>query len=118
MRSRRSAAVSLAPVDVDAVLPFLTAQAPVMAATIEALRARHGSVGGYLTGPAAREAAGLPAKTGPYRVITDLCVLDFAPDTMRMRVRMPMRVRRRMRMWVRMPMRVRVRVRMRTARAC
>ena len=42
---------------------------------------------GYLTGPAAREAAGLPAKTGPYRVITDLCVLDFAPDTMRMRVR-------------------------------
>src|SRR5436853_1135301 len=42
---------------------------------------------GYLTGPGAREAAGLPAKTGPYRVITDLCVLDFAPDTMRMRVR-------------------------------
>src|SRR5579884_1345936 len=42
---------------------------------------------GYLTGPGAREAAGLPAGTGPYRVITDLCVLDFAPDTMRMRVR-------------------------------
>ena len=39
-------------VDVDAVLPFLTAQAPVMAATIDALRARHGSVGDYLTGPA------------------------------------------------------------------
>src|SRR5580698_3928984 len=34
---------------------------------------------GYLTGPGAREAAGLPSKTGPHRVITDLCVLDFAP---------------------------------------
>ena len=42
---------------------------------------------GYLTGPGAREAAGLPANTGPYRVITDLCVLDFHPDTRRMRVK-------------------------------
>jgi glutaconate CoA-transferase, subunit B len=42
---------------------------------------------GYLTGLGAREAAGLPAKTGPHRVITDLCVLDFAPDTRRMRVK-------------------------------
>jgi glutaconate CoA-transferase, subunit B len=42
---------------------------------------------GYLTGPGAREAAGLPVGTGPYRVITDLCVLDFAPETKRMRVR-------------------------------
>jgi glutaconate CoA-transferase subunit B len=42
---------------------------------------------GYLTGPGAREAAGLPAGTGPFRVITDLCVLDFAPETARMRVR-------------------------------
>ncbi|MFO0799744.1 MAG: CoA-transferase [Gemmataceae bacterium] len=42
---------------------------------------------GYLTGPGAREAAGLPANTGPARVITDLCVLDFAEDTKRMRVR-------------------------------
>jgi glutaconate CoA-transferase subunit B len=42
---------------------------------------------GYLTGPGAREAAGLPANSGPFRVITDLCVLDFAPDTRRMRVR-------------------------------
>jgi protein-tyrosine phosphatase len=40
-------------VDVDAVLPFLTAQAPVMAATIEALVDRHGSIHDYLTGPAA-----------------------------------------------------------------
>src|SRR5262249_23101543 len=29
---------------------------------------------GYLTGPGAREAAGLPPGTGPYRVITDLAV--------------------------------------------
>lgn len=42
---------------------------------------------GYLTGPGAREAAGLPAKTGPDRVITDLCVCDFDPDTKRMRLR-------------------------------
>jgi glutaconate CoA-transferase subunit B len=42
---------------------------------------------GYLTGPGAREAAGLPVQTGPFRVITDLGVLDFAPDTCRMRVR-------------------------------
>jgi len=40
-------------VDVEAVLPFLTAQAPVMAATIAALEARHGSIESYLTGPAA-----------------------------------------------------------------
>ncbi len=42
---------------------------------------------GYLTGPGAREAAGLPAHTGPHRVITDLCVLDFAPESRRMRVK-------------------------------
>lgn len=42
---------------------------------------------GYLSGPGAREAAGLPANTGPHRVITDLCVFDFSPDTKRMRVK-------------------------------
>jgi glutaconate CoA-transferase, subunit B len=42
---------------------------------------------GYLTGPGAREAAGLPAGAGPYRVITDLAVLDYADETKRMRVR-------------------------------
>ena len=42
---------------------------------------------GYLTGPGSREAAGLPANTGPHRVITDLCVLDFHPETKRMRVK-------------------------------
>ncbi len=41
---------------------------------------------GYLSGPGAREAAGLPTGTGPHRVITDLCILDFAPETKRMRV--------------------------------
>lgn len=41
---------------------------------------------GYLTGPGAREAAGLPAGTGPYRVITDLAVMGYHPDTKRMQV--------------------------------
>ena len=41
---------------------------------------------GYLTGPGAREAAGLPAGTGPHRVITDLCIMDYHPETKRMRV--------------------------------
>ncbi len=42
---------------------------------------------GYLTGPGAREAAGLPANTGPHRVISDLAVMEFDPTTARMRVR-------------------------------
>jgi glutaconate CoA-transferase subunit B len=42
---------------------------------------------GYLTGAGAREAAGLLPGTGPHRVITDLCVLDFSPETKRMRVK-------------------------------
>src|SRR5437899_952194 len=41
---------------------------------------------GYLTGPGAREAAGLPAGTGPYRVITDLAVLGYDDATKRMQV--------------------------------
>src|SRR5438128_6462552 len=41
---------------------------------------------GYLTGPGAREEAGLPAGTGPYRVITDLAVLGYHPQTKRMQV--------------------------------
>src|SRR5271166_5884237 len=41
---------------------------------------------GYLTGPGAREAAGLPPGTGPYRVITDLAVLGFHPETKRMEI--------------------------------
>ena len=41
---------------------------------------------GYLTGPGAREAAGLPRGTGPYKVITDLAVLGFDEPSRRMQV--------------------------------
>ena len=41
---------------------------------------------GYLDGPGARERAGLPADTGPYRVVTDLCTLDFEEESKRMRL--------------------------------
>jgi glutaconate CoA-transferase subunit B len=41
---------------------------------------------GYLTGPGARESAGLPPDTGPYRVITDLAVIGFGDETKRMEV--------------------------------
>jgi glutaconate CoA-transferase subunit B len=41
---------------------------------------------GYLTGPGAREEAGLPRGTGPYRVITDLAVMGYHPVTCRMQV--------------------------------
>jgi len=41
---------------------------------------------GYLTGPGAREAAGLPPGTGPYRVITDLAVLGYHETSKRMDV--------------------------------
>jgi len=41
---------------------------------------------GYLTGPGAREAAGLPPGTGPYRVVTTLAVLGYDEDTKRMKL--------------------------------
>jgi len=41
---------------------------------------------GYLTGPGARERAGLPPGTGPYRVVTNLALMDFEPRTKRMRL--------------------------------
>ena len=41
---------------------------------------------GYLTGPGAREAAGLPSGCGPYRVITNLAVMSFHPETKHMQV--------------------------------
>src|SRR5476649_1180257 len=41
---------------------------------------------GYLTGPGAREAAGLPPGTGPYRVITDLAVLGYHEATRHMQI--------------------------------
>jgi glutaconate CoA-transferase subunit B len=39
---------------------------------------------GYLSGPGAREAAGLPPNTGPYRVVSNLAVLGFHPESKRM----------------------------------
>lgn len=41
---------------------------------------------GYLTGPGAREEAGLPAGSGPHKVITNLCVIGFDEETKRMKV--------------------------------
>jgi len=41
---------------------------------------------GYLDGPGAREKAGLPKNTGPYRVVTNLCVMDFEESSKRMRL--------------------------------
>ena len=41
---------------------------------------------GYLTGPGAREAAGLPPGTGPYRVISDLAIMGYHDETKRMEV--------------------------------
>jgi glutaconate CoA-transferase subunit B len=41
---------------------------------------------GYLTGPGAREAAGLPPGTGPFRVITDLAILGYHEKTKRMEI--------------------------------
>src|SRR5947208_4620675 len=41
---------------------------------------------GYLTGPGAREAAGLPSGTGPYRVITDLAIMGYHEETKHMEV--------------------------------
>lgn len=41
---------------------------------------------GYLTGPGAREAAGLPAGSGPYRVVTQLGIYGFDEQTKRMKL--------------------------------
>jgi len=41
---------------------------------------------GYLDGPGARERAGLPAGTGPYKVITNMAVMGYDEETKRMRV--------------------------------
>jgi len=42
---------------------------------------------GYIDGPGARERAGLPAGTGPYRVLTQLAVFDFDESTKQLRLR-------------------------------
>ena len=39
---------------------------------------------GYLTGAGAREAAGLPRETGPYRVVSNLGIMGFHPESKRM----------------------------------
>ena len=41
---------------------------------------------GYLDGPGAREAAGLPPGSGPYKVITNLAIMGFDDQTKRMQV--------------------------------
>ncbi len=41
---------------------------------------------GYLTGAGAREAAGLPVDSGPYKIVTDLAVMGFDAATKAMQV--------------------------------
>ncbi|MEA3557983.1 MAG: CoA-transferase [Candidatus Thermoplasmatota archaeon] len=41
---------------------------------------------GYIDGPGAREKAGLPKSTGPFRVITNLALLGFDEKTCRMKL--------------------------------
>ncbi|MDY6796394.1 MAG: CoA-transferase [Actinomycetota bacterium] len=41
---------------------------------------------GYLDGPGSREEAGLPANSGPHKVITNMAVMGYDPETKRMRV--------------------------------
>ncbi|MBT3370690.1 MAG: 3-oxoacid CoA-transferase [Rhodospirillaceae bacterium] len=41
---------------------------------------------GYLDGPGAREAAGLPPGSGPYKIVTDLAVMGFNEETRVMQV--------------------------------
>ncbi len=41
---------------------------------------------GWLDGGDSREKAGLPPGTGPYRIITNMALMDFEPATRRMRV--------------------------------
>ncbi len=41
---------------------------------------------GYLTGPGARERAGLPPGSGPYKVISTLALIGYDPQLKRMRV--------------------------------
>ena len=42
---------------------------------------------GFLSGPGAREAAGLPRGTGPIAVVSTLCLMDYEPGTCRMRLK-------------------------------
>ena len=42
---------------------------------------------GYLSGPGAREAAGLPRGTGPMAVVSTLALMDYEPESYRMRLK-------------------------------
>jgi glutaconate CoA-transferase subunit B len=42
---------------------------------------------GFLSGPGAREKAGLPRGTGPMAVVSTLALMDYDPDTCRMRLK-------------------------------
>ena len=42
---------------------------------------------GFLTGPGAREAAGLPPGTGPAYVVSTMALMDYDPDSCRMRLK-------------------------------
>ena len=41
---------------------------------------------GYLSGKGSREAAGLPTGTGPFKVVTNLCIMGYDDDTCRMKI--------------------------------
>ena len=41
---------------------------------------------GFLTGPGAREKAGLPVGTGPYRVVTNLCIMGYDDESKKMKL--------------------------------
>ena len=41
---------------------------------------------GYLDGGDSREKAGLPKGSGPYKIITNMSILDFDPESKRMRI--------------------------------
>jgi glutaconate CoA-transferase, subunit B len=41
---------------------------------------------GFLSGPGAREEVGLPRNTGPYRVVTNLCVMGYDDESKRMKL--------------------------------
>ena len=42
---------------------------------------------GFLSGPGAREAAGLPRDTGPIAVVSTLALMDYDPESCRMRLK-------------------------------
>jgi len=42
---------------------------------------------GFLSGPGAREAAGLPPGTGPIAVVSTLALMDYHPESCRMRLK-------------------------------